>query len=60
LRSRRNEVEGCGSHARTAREYYELKVKLAAQHGADRDGYTDAKTAFIKSVEAKTRTAMIG
>jgi GrpB-like predicted nucleotidyltransferase (UPF0157 family) len=41
------------AHPEIARDYYELKLKLAAQYGADRDGYTNAKTEFIRSIEAK-------
>ena len=33
-----------------ASEYYELKKHLAAEFGADRDGYASAKTAFIEAV----------
>ena len=36
----------------TAREYAALKRGLAAAHGDDRAGYTEAKTAFIKGVLA--------
>ena len=41
------------AHPETAREYYELKVQLAAQYGDDRDGYTNAKTEFVRGVEQK-------
>lgn len=40
-------------HPKTAREYFELKKKLAAKYGTDRDGYTDAKTRFITAVTTK-------
>lgn len=36
-------------------EYAGLKRRLAAQYGADRIGYTDAKTGFIQEVEARAR-----
>ncbi len=39
------------AHPETAAEYADLKIKLAAQFGPDREGYTDAKTAFIQGVE---------
>ena len=35
------------NNARLAEEYAALKLRLAAQFGTDRDGYTDAKTTFI-------------
>ncbi|HUS77239.1 MAG TPA: GrpB family protein [Patescibacteria group bacterium] len=34
-------------HPERAREYYEMKVRLAADYGSDRQGYTEAKTRFI-------------
>lgn len=36
-------------HAQVVSEYYELKKRLAATFGDDRDGYTKAKTAFIEA-----------
>jgi GrpB-like predicted nucleotidyltransferase (UPF0157 family) len=33
-----------------AEEYEQLKVQLAARFGADREAYTDAKTAFVARV----------
>lgn len=36
----------------TAREYAALKRELAAAYGDDREGYTEAKTAFIERVLA--------
>ncbi len=36
-----------------AAEYAALKRRLAAEYGADRVGYTEAKTAFIRAVEAQ-------
>jgi len=38
---------------KVAQEYYALKKGLAAKYGANRLGYTEAKTAFIESVIAK-------
>jgi len=38
---------------KVAQEYYTLKKELAAKYGTDRLGYTEAKTAFIKSVTAR-------
>ena len=40
-------------HPEVAREYECLKRELAARYGADREGYTEAKTEFITSVEEK-------
>ncbi len=42
-------------HPEVAREYEQLKRELAAEYGSDRDGYTEAKTSFIRSVEARAR-----
>jgi GrpB-like predicted nucleotidyltransferase (UPF0157 family) len=42
-------------HPDEAVDYYELKVRLAAEFGTDREGYTEAKTEFIRSMEAKAR-----
>jgi GrpB-like predicted nucleotidyltransferase (UPF0157 family) len=44
-------------HPREARDYYELKLRLAGEFGCDREGYTEAKTDFIRSAEAKARAA---
>jgi GrpB-like predicted nucleotidyltransferase (UPF0157 family) len=44
------------SHPETAAEYADLKIKLAQRFGADREGYTNAKTAFIKDIETKALT----
>ena len=41
------------AHPKVAWQYYELKKKLAAEYGSDRDGYTAAKTSFIESVVAQ-------
>ena len=43
------------THPEQARQYYQLKKELAAKFGADRDGYTEAKTSYIESVIAKAR-----
>ncbi|MBI1884852.1 MAG: GrpB family protein [Chloroflexi bacterium] len=45
-------------HPARARKYYELKVRLAEQYGTDREGYTEAKTDFIRSVEAEARACL--
>lgn len=42
-------------HPEVARDYAELKTRLAAEYGEDRLGYTDAKDAFVAQVEAKIR-----
>ncbi len=36
-----------------AAEYYDLKVRLAAEFGNDRDGYARAKTEFVEAVLRK-------
>ncbi len=38
------------SHPNVAREYAELKYRLAEKYRNDRDGYTEAKTEFIKRI----------
>ncbi|MBN1291313.1 MAG: GrpB family protein [Candidatus Latescibacteria bacterium] len=43
------------AHPGAAAEYHTVKTGLAAQYRNDRDGYTDAKSLFIKSVEEKAR-----
>lgn len=40
------------AHPEAVREYGELKRRLAAAYGSDRDGYTNAKTAFVRSIES--------
>jgi GrpB-like predicted nucleotidyltransferase (UPF0157 family) len=40
------------AHPDAARDYCALKRRLAAEYGADRDGYTDAKGPFIRAIEA--------
>jgi GrpB-like predicted nucleotidyltransferase (UPF0157 family) len=43
------------THPDAMREYGELKRRLAREYGADRDGYTNAKSAFIVSIEPNCR-----
>src|SRR3990172_6646682 len=43
------------AHPEAAHAYYRLKKELAAKFGSDRDGYTEAKTEFIRSVEMQAR-----
>lgn len=38
------------AHPETAREYEKLKLGLWKQYEHDRDGYTDAKTEFVKNI----------
>ncbi len=40
------------THPETAAEYAALKRRLATEYGADRVGYTEAKTEFITGTEA--------
>ena|SRR5579872_5938727 len=40
-------------HPVDAHEYGELKKSLAAQHGTDREGYTDAKKTFVEAILVK-------
>jgi len=42
-------------HPQVAQEYEQLKRGLAAEYGSDRAGYAEAKTSFIRSVEARAR-----
>ncbi len=44
-------------HPEDAQEYYELKVRLAAQFGDDYPGYTEAKSEFIEAILVKARAA---
>ncbi len=46
-------------HPQEAVEYYRLKVRLATEFRMNREGYTEAKTAFIESVLAQA-TKMTG
>ncbi len=41
------------THPKIAQKYHELKKRLALKYGSDREGYTEAKTSFIKSTCAK-------
>ncbi len=41
----------------TMARYEALKRELAARFGSDREGYTDAKTDFIRSIEAAAGSA---
>jgi GrpB-like predicted nucleotidyltransferase (UPF0157 family) len=43
------------AHLDAASDYGELKRRLAATYGADRDGYTNAKSAFIGAIEPNCR-----
>ena len=43
------------SHPETAAEYTDLKRRLFKDYEHDRDGYTGAKTAFIRAVTEKAR-----
>jgi GrpB-like predicted nucleotidyltransferase (UPF0157 family) len=43
------------SHPDEAAAYAELKRELAARFGRDRDGYTEAKTDFVRGVLARAR-----
>lgn len=43
------------THPAEAENYYKLKTRLAGTYGADRDGYTDAKTSFIESIAESAR-----
>lgn len=43
------------THPAVAHQYYALKTELAAKFGADRVGYTDAKTPFIATIVDQAR-----
>jgi GrpB-like predicted nucleotidyltransferase (UPF0157 family) len=45
------------AHPDTARQYAELKRRLAAEHGTDVDGDTDAKSEFILGIQEKAAAA---
>lgn len=45
------------AHPEAAQQYYQLKKELAARYGSDREAYAEAKTLFIESIVAKSRTA---
>jgi GrpB-like predicted nucleotidyltransferase (UPF0157 family) len=40
------------AHPDVAAEYADLKRRLAAEHGSDRESYTEAKTGFITRIES--------
>jgi GrpB-like predicted nucleotidyltransferase (UPF0157 family) len=42
-------------HAEVAHEYEQLKRKLAAEYTENRQGYTEAKTSFIRGIESLAR-----
>jgi len=48
------------THPEDAEAYAELKRQLAAVHGTDFMGYTDAKTAFIRRLEAVALRVRLG
>jgi GrpB-like predicted nucleotidyltransferase (UPF0157 family) len=43
------------AHPEVAAEYADLKRRLFQEYEHDRDGYTEAKTAFIRSVTSKAK-----
>lgn len=45
------------SSAAAAAEYAELKIALAARYQGDREGYTEAKSAFVRSIIDRARQA---
>lgn len=45
------------AHPEAAREYAQLKRRLAGEHGTDMDAYTDAKTQFVRGIEEKAAAA---
>ncbi len=47
------------AHPEVAQQYYQLKKELAAKHGEDREGYTEAKTSFIESVVTRARVGKV-
>lgn len=48
------------THADTAQRYYELKKRLSLEYCSDREGYTNARSAFIESVLAHARCEGFG
>jgi GrpB-like predicted nucleotidyltransferase (UPF0157 family) len=40
-------------HPQDAAAYAALKRELASTHGADREGYTEAKTPFVRAIQAQ-------
>ncbi len=47
------------AHPDVAREYADLKRRLAQAHGTDRDGYQEAKSAFIDAVTRRAAAEAI-
>ena len=47
------------NHSEAVTEYAELKRKLLKDYKHNRDGYTEAKTAFIKQIIKKTKGDMV-
>lgn len=47
-------------HPKEAREYQQLKKRLAARFRWDREGYTEAKREFVEAVMAKARAGKAG
>lgn len=45
------------AHPDIAKQYAELKWAIAAKYGEDRVAYTNAKTEFIRAIEARARAA---
>lgn len=43
------------AHPKTAQSYEKLKLRLQREYTHDRDGYTEAKTAFIRAITKKAR-----
>ena len=43
------------AHPEAAREYQELKLRLASEHPNDRVAYTEGKTAFVVKVTEQAR-----
>jgi GrpB-like predicted nucleotidyltransferase (UPF0157 family) len=43
------------AHPQAARQYAQVKRRLAAQFGSDREGYTEAKSGFIQDIEERAR-----
>ncbi len=48
------------AHPEVAAEYAALKADLATRYEHDRDGYTDAKEAFVRRITALARAAFPG
>ena len=45
-------------HSETAKEYAELKYRLASRHRDDREAYTEAKADFVSGVVRRARNAI--